>query len=367
MKRSLSRRDFLKLGGLSLAGLALRGFTPDFSRFDDSSLIRVATKSVSVYSEPSDQSLITGSWYRDDLVHVYQEVVAEEPKWNPVWFRVWGGYLHRGRIQRVKVLPNLPPAPIPEGKRMLAEVSLPWTQPWRYTKTYGWQPLGFRLYYESVHLVEAIEAGPDKETWQAASDPISLHWFGGSDQTAWYRIYDDLTGFPYFAPAMALRPIPAESLAPISPEVPSESKRLDVNLTTQNLTAYEYDKIVFQTKVSSGIPGGNKDTPRGTFHIDPKTPAKHMGNGNLFADVDDYELPGVPWTSFFTEAGHAFHGTYWHENFGTPMSHGCLNMRTNEAKWLFRWSRPLSDANILLDSTRSRELHGQGTTVEIHY
>jgi hypothetical protein len=247
----------------------------------------------------------------------------------------------------VKILPNVPLASIPEGRRMLAEVTIPWTQPWRYTKTYGWQALGFRLYYESVHLIEALEEGPDKGPW--------------------YRIYDDLTGFPYFAPAEALRSIPAESLAPISPDVPAGDKRLKVNLTTQTLTAYEYDKIVFQTNVSTGIPYGKTDTPRGTFYIDPKTPAKHMGNGNLFADVDDYELPGVPWTSFFTEAGHAFHGTYWHENFGTPMSHGCINMRTSEAKWLFRWSRPLPDIDRLLDAGKVAEVHGQGTSVEIHY
>src|SRR3990172_2396540 len=65
--------------------------------------------------------------------------------------------------------------------------------------------------------------------------------------------------------------------------------------------------------------------------------------GNLFADLDDYVLPGVPWTCFFTETGVAFHGTYWHDNFGMPMSRGCVNMRIEEAKWLFRWARPLHD------------------------
>ena len=68
-----------------------------------------------------------------------------------------------------------------------------------------------------------------------------------------------------------------------------------------------------------------------------------MGNGNLFASPEDYELPGVPWTCFFHEAGYAFHGTYWHDNFGTPMSRGCVNMRIDEAKWLFRWVRPLHE------------------------
>ena len=85
-----------------------------------------------------------------------------------------------------------------------------------------------------------------------------------------------------------------------------------------------------------------------------------MGNGDLFAGIDGYELPGVPWTSFFTGDGQAFHGTYWHENFGTPMSHGCINMRTSEAKWLFRWLRPISKYDAV-------NTPGLGTGVEIHY
>jgi hypothetical protein len=89
-------------------------------------------------------------------------------------------------------------------------------------------------------------------------------------------------------------------------------------------------------------------------------PAKHMGNGNLFAGADDYELPGVPWTCFFTDAGHAFHGTYWHENFGTPMSHGCVNMRTSEAKWIFRWALPPHTPDAMSN-------RGYGTAVDIHY
>jgi lipoprotein-anchoring transpeptidase ErfK/SrfK len=65
-----------------------------------------------------------------------------------------------------------------------------------------------------------------------------------------------------------------------------------------------------------------------------------MGDGNLTSDLSAYELPGVPWVSFFTETGVAFHGTYWHNDFGRPKSHGCINMQTDEAKWLYRWTRP---------------------------
>jgi lipoprotein-anchoring transpeptidase ErfK/SrfK len=135
--------------------------------------------------------------------------------------------------------------------------------------------------------------------------------------------------------------------------------------------------VVFQTNISSGIPGGggsgpkaiSTTTPNGKFEILDKAPSKHMGNsyfnlgenGNLLADVDNYVLPGVPWTCFFTDVGHAFHGTYWHENFGAPMSHGCINMRSNEANWLFRWARPPHKVDAVSNHT------ARGTMVEIHY
>jgi len=325
-------------------------FTPSLNRladFDDSNLIRVATESVSVYSQPNDQSRIVSTWMRDELVHVYGEITVAEPKLNPVWYRVWGGYMHRARLQRVKILYNQTLPTLEEGTRRLVEITVPFTQPWRYTKIYNWQQLGFRLYYSSVHWVEAIEPGPFGEQW--------------------YRIYDDLTGFPYYVDPLHIRPIPLSDLAPITPEIPLEKKRIEVNLTTQNLTAFEYDKQVFKTSICSGIPNGPRGangiptkTPTGDFRIMDKMPAKHMGDGNLFADVDDYELPGVPWTSFFTAQGHAFHGTYWHENFGVPMSHGCINMRTEDAKWLFLWVLPPHE----IGKTYNR---GYGTLVQIHY
>jgi hypothetical protein len=94
-----------------------------------------------------------------------------------------------------------------------------------------------------------------------------------------------------------------------------------------------------------------------------KMPSKHMGEANLAADIEDYVIPGVPWTSFFTERGHAFHGTYWHDNFGVPMSHGCINMRPEEAKWIFRWSLPLSTLDEINPLSLDRK--GYGTRIRI--
>jgi len=343
---NLSRRDFLKLGGLSLGGLAFSPSLRNLFDFDDSNLVRVATASVSVYKKPTDESSIVSTWFRDELLHVYGEVEADEPITNPIWYRVWGGYIHRARLQRVKVLYNETLAKLDEDLPRLVEVTVPFAQPWRTSKAFGWQQLGFRLYYGSVHWVTAIELGPTGEPW--------------------YKVNDDLAGLYHVNP-LHVRPIPLEEMAAITPEIPLEKKQIEVNLTMQTLTAYEDSKQVLKATISSGIPNGPRGadglstkTPQGEFRIVEKDAAKHMGNGNLFADADDYELPGVPWTSFFTLQGHAFHGTYWHENFGVPMSHGCINMRTEDAKWLYRWALPKHEMG-------KHANRGYGTLVQIYY
>jgi lipoprotein-anchoring transpeptidase ErfK/SrfK len=192
----------------------------------------------------------------------------------------------------------------------------------------------------------------------------------------WYRIFDELdSNVAFFVPAIHLRILPPEYMEPITPDVPYEQKMIEVNLTTQMLTAYERGSVMLQTNISSGVPGDPSggtgvptSTPTGKFSILDKVPAKHMGysyfgitsTGNVLADVDNYVLPGVPWSQFFTHQGHAFHGTYWHENFGLPMSHGCINMRNSEANWLFRWARPIHSPDAVAN-------RGLGTLVEIHY
>jgi hypothetical protein len=156
---TLSRRDFLKVGGLSLGSLAFSPSLQNLIGFDDSFLVRVATNSVSVYNRPSDKSSIKSTWYRDELLHVYEEVTVDEPAHNPVWYRVWGGYIHRSHLQRVKVLFNdtLTSLNLDKGLLRPVEVTVPFTEPQRTSKAYGWQKLGFRLYYGSVHLVDAMK------------------------------------------------------------------------------------------------------------------------------------------------------------------------------------------------------------------
>jgi len=129
---------------------------------------------------------------------------------------------------------------------------------------------------------------------------------------------------------------------------------------------------VFETKISSGLSGLSTSdidtaTPVGDFHIAVKMPSKHMGEANLAADIEDYVLPGVPWCNFFDNQdpirGYAFHGAYWHDNFGVPMSHGCVNMRPGDAKWLFRWTRPVAAFEDIDPLKLDRK--GYGTLVQV--
>jgi len=338
---SLSRRDFLKLGGLALSSLAFNGYLPDFNEFEDIDLVRVATTSVSVYQQPMDESPIVATWARDALVNVYETVDSGTPDFNPIWYRVFGGYMHRARLQKVRFHANVPLETIPDTK-LLGEVTVPFAQPYRYTQYEGWVAVPFRLYYSTIHWITGVEAGPDGK--------------------AWYRLLDEADESIYFIPAGQMRAIPPQELDLITPEV--ENKRIDVNLTTQSLACFEADTQVFSASISSGV-RYLFDTPAGRFNIMVKLPSRRMSAADRAASDDQNVLAGVPWCAFFTGEGHAFHGTYWHDDFGIPHSHGCVNMKNEDALWLFCWSRPTASFDEIDKLTLDRK--GYGTRVDIHY
>lgn len=342
----ITRRNFIKYSAVGFGNLAFRSLSGWGSDNDSGEIARVTIRSVSVYSKPSDQSKILYQRFRDELVNIYYEINSKDgPGYNPLWYRVWGGYIHSAYLQRVKVRPNPVITELPIKSGQLAEVTVPLTQTMRYLPyKKSWEPL-YRLYYSSTHWVKGVDPGPDG--------------------TPWYRLHDELNEVEYHAQATHLRVVTPEEFAPISPDIDPSNKRIEVSIAMQTLTAYEKDRVVLKTKVSTGIPDRRNipgliptDTPTGEFHVYSKMPSKHMGDGQLTADIEAYELPGVPWTTFFAPNGVAFHGTYWHDNFGMTMSHGCVNMWTEEAKWLFRWTTPVS-------APETWEQTGYGTLVTV--
>lgn len=116
----------------------------------------------------------------------------------------------------------------------------------------------------------------------------------------------------------------------------STNKKIIIKLSEQKLYAYEGDNIFMETYISSGL--DDLPTPRGTFRIFEKTPSRYM-QGPLPGISDQYyDLPGVPWTMYFTTEGAALHGAYWHNSFGTQWSHGCVNLSPEEAEILYNWA-----------------------------
>lgn len=115
----------------------------------------------------------------------------------------------------------------------------------------------------------------------------------------------------------------------LSDEPPArQGKWIEVILDEQRLVAWEDGRAVLTTSMSSGT--RRTPTVRGTFKIYRKYVRQRMrGPG--------YDLPNVPFVMYF-KGSYALHGTYWHNNFGRPMSHGCVNLPTGTAGWLYEWA-----------------------------
>lgn len=126
------------------------------------------------------------------------------------------------------------------------------------------------------------------------------------------------------------------------PFVDEKNKHIEVDLTAQKVYAYEGEQKVLEFDISSGRWA---PTPTGEFHIWAKVKSQLMHGGDKRFGTY-YYLPNVPYVMFFANyevpkmAGFSLHGTYWHDNFGHPMSHGCVNMKISDAKILYDWAMP---------------------------
>jgi lipoprotein-anchoring transpeptidase ErfK/SrfK len=134
--------------------------------------------------------------------------------------------------------------------------------------------------------------------------------------------------FIYVGQRLRVRPAPAQSALGAVATSTSGKKWIEIDLTRQSLTAWQGDVAVMHTTISSGKAA--TPTVTGRFTIGNKYKAQRMtGPG--------YDLPNVPYVMYFY-SGYAIHGAYWHTNFGTPQSHGCINMWPEESRMLYEWA-----------------------------
>lgn len=351
----LSRRDFVKLAGLGLGALALPAWTsrpglleaarplrlPDFPGSDllgrnctaDTNLQWGGT--IPIKMRPDMNSANVRDARRDEVFPWIKEVSAEAMDYNRVnqrWVETPEGYIYSPYLQPCRSLPNEPLAAVPAGEAgFWAEVTVPYVDllfdnpPARsgWMRDHLFYQLQPRLYYQQVMWID-----------QVRTDDSGIVWYRVNER---YGNPGDL----FWADSAAFRPLTEEDVAPISPEVDPATKRIVVNLNYQTLTCFEGDHEVYFCRVSTGSqqpPGERLLTPLGEHAIWRKLVSVRMGVNTVAAS---YDLPGIPWTTFFVGDGVAIHGTTSHNDFGFPRSHGCVNCRPEDARWIFRWTQPI--------------------------
>jgi hypothetical protein len=320
--KKINRRDFIKIGSVALINLALpkvpaRAATLSYEDFQapPAPLGRITTwGGLAIRALPSPTARWVEGKNYDDIIPLYAAVSGDAP-WpsNSVWYQTEGGFIHSGYVQPVENQPSFDiVTDVPE-QGFWAQVCIPIAEA-RWTP--GSLSVARKLYYGTVYRVIAVEQDTAGACWYRLKEGIS-DWSPG----------------PYVM-STSLRRVLPEELAAISPGKPDKWVQIDCNV--QTLTCYVNNAAVFNTPVATGLSG--TPTPRGEFHILYKRHTRRMIGGS---DTDRYDLPGVAFPTYFTHSGVAIHGTYWHNDYGRPHSHGCVNVSHQAAQWIFRWVEPV--------------------------
>lgn len=348
MSKAFSRRDFLKLAGLSLGAMAFNplgrsSLSPHLQFPSGDRLGRVAVFPDWYYTEIKSKPTANSSTIRrveDDAVVEWQRevigsasfsmdtLVAQGP--SKTWVETPEGYIYYPHLQPVRNLPNDVITAIPDGTPgFWAEVTVPYvdivldnppvrTPSFRYVMSVGQAP---RLYYSQVIWIDQIrtdETGKVQYRWNEDFG----HGYG----------YGDI----FWVDGSALRIITDEEVSPISPDIDPGQKVIVADTFYQTLSCFEGNSEVFFCKMSSGY--GDFATPIGTLAVWRKMFSIHM-SANTASD-SGYDTAAVAWPSFVSGDGVAIHAAFWHNYFGTRRSHGCINVRPEDAKWIFRWTNP---------------------------
>jgi len=345
-KNRMSRREFLKFGVLGLGALALNPIKNEILNlvdFPNAEYLGRNTiyspNSIPIRTKPSYSSTVVRTLQDDECVVWLRDVVGEivPGRINRRWVETPEGYIYASSLQPVKNKPNQPvnqlTVPSDKGLGMWAEVTIPYVNlqlanppaqaPWLKAIP---QSL-WRLYYSQVIWVDEIRTN---------SEGLTIYRINER-----YGSYGDI----FYADARAFRPLTIEEVTPIRPEI--DGKKIIVNINHQTLSCYEGNSEVYYCQVSTGLIRDENgylsdkwSTPIGTFSIWRKLYSIHMAGGGTGAGWDTM---GVPWTTLFVGEGVAIHSTHWHNDFGVQRSHGCVNASPEDAKWIFRWTKPFVD------------------------
>lgn len=353
---NISRRDFLKVSLLGITSLAFRPWT-HAQRFllDEPSPTQKLGRNcvggkISLHSKPSADSQALKMFYEDTVVVWLRSVVGEAPggRISKRWVETPDGYLYEPGLQPVYNRPNKPVLSMPTvggEKGMWVEVTQPFAEIYQdKVACSSWlqEVTRARLYYSQVLWVDDVVTN--------------------SKGQVLYRVNERYgnCGDVYWVAAEAFHPITEEEIAPINPT--AEEKKIVVELNHQTLSCYEGNNEVYFCRISSGAKFDAKgnavdkwSTPIGSHLPWRKVISTHMSGGST---GNGWDTPGIAWTFLFDPDGAAIHSTFWHNDFGVPRSHGCVNTSPDDSKWVWRWTLPHVGLNPGL-----QDITGPGATI----
>jgi hypothetical protein len=324
----VSRRDFLRRSALTAFSWPLLTvghstqqltFNTESTKFEI--LGRVLFDGTPTYIKPDDRSMSNGTHEFNDVVSLSQPITGYSHSLrNDIWFGMENdSYIQSHNIQLVQNTLNDPREDI-SSSGQLAEITVPFSEAWPGNKQNTRSHQIF--FYGSTHWVYSL--GKDH------------------DGNLYYLVIEDRWGESYYVNASHMRIINDKDLLPLSPELEPESKTILVDTKNQILIAYEDNTPVMVSAISPGKFSENLNliTPIGEYTINYKRPSRHMVHSDKVG-INDNELYGVPWVSYFTDSGIAFHGTYWHNDYSQPRSYGCVNLPIHAARWIYLWTDPV--------------------------
>lgn len=342
----VSRRDFLRRSALTAFSWPLIsvGPTSQMLTFDSTNgsseiLGRVLFNGTPAYIRPNDRSKSNGTFKFNDVVRLSQPIKGYSySSSNDIWFGIENdSYIQSQNIQLVQNKLNEPQKNI-NSSGQLAEITVPFSKAWPKNEKHS--KFHQIFFYGSVHWV-----------YGSGKDP---------DGILYYLVREDRWGEAFYVDASHMRIIEDEELLPLSPDMDSERKTILVDTKNQILFAYEDNTPVMVSAISSGtfFENLNFTTPVGKYSINYKRPTRHMVHSDKVG-INDNELYGVPWVTYFTDTGIAFHGTYWHNDYSQPRSHGCVNLPIHAALWIYRWTYPV------IPPRAKKHVSRYGTQVEV--
>jgi hypothetical protein len=350
MPRRISRRQFLKVTGTAAGLMATPGVARAYAAglpqttgpsgidffaedndynaiYGNPPALGILTTNVFwiyIFEEPYNQARRVRPIYPGFVMPIWEAVHGDSygaTTYNDVWFYMGEGYVWSSPVLPCHQQYHQPLDDIGDG--FWGEITVP--RSWQHLGPSEGANRDFSMFYGTVFWVADRVVDEKGQVWYRLEDEFD-------ENSRWWVL------------AHHVRPIDPREFEPINPGV--QDKRIEIDLQRQRVSCYEDGVPVFQVRTATGrIFNDDEGHPFdfqsqvGEYVIERKRPSRRM-KGSEPAINDYFDLPGVPWSSYFVGSGAAIHGTYWHNDYGHTRSHGCINVTADAAKWIYRWSRP---------------------------